>query len=666
MQLAFGIIHQHRNEHPHADTVTNYQLLTTNYLLPLLPLDLASLRFAYASGAVTPTALIDELLRRIEQHGDPAIWIHRLSRDELLAHAQRVEARGQEALPLYGVPFAIKDNIDLAGAPTTAACAEFAYVPVESAPVVQRLIEAGAIPIGKTNLDQFATGLVGVRSPFGVPRNPYRSDIIPGGSSSGSAVAVAARLVSFALGTDTAGSGRVPAGLNNLVGLKPTRGAFSTRGVVPACRSLDCVSIFALNCTDAEAISEICEHHDREDPFSRARPPETDRPAEAPSPGINVLRVGVPAAAQLEFFGDHVSARLFSDAVARFRSLGATVTEIDFGPFREAATLLYQGPWIAERWAALREFHGQNADAFFPVTRKIIESGKLPSAADAFDGFYRLEALKTRASAEWQTMDVLMVPTLPRPYSLADVAADPVGTNTRLGTYTNFVNLLDLSALALPAGFRADGIPHGVTLIAPAWGEKRLLEVGQNWEVNRPFEADGVVGSSHLAVGEEQQNSRRRLSIRNELPTTNRQLPTASPAPIRLAVVGAHLSGLPLNHQLTDLGAKQVWTGHTAPVYRLYALPNTAPPKPGLKRVNADGNRVAVEVWELSTTAFGQFVATIPAPMCIGTVALETGETVKGFLCEPAALDGAVNISEFGGWRAYIAAQQSPAGKIRS
>lgn len=600
-------------------------------------LDLATLRAAYESGATTPSRLIEELVARREAYDDPALWIHRLSRDDVLAHARRVEARGLAAQPLYGVPFAIKDNIDLAGVPTTAACPEFAYMPAESAAVVRRLLDAGAIPLGKVNLDQFATGLVGVRSPYGTPRNPFRADVIPGGSSSGSAVAVAAGLVSFALGTDTAGSGRVPAGLNGVVGLKPTRGAYSTCGVVPACRSLDCVSIFALNCTDAGVIGAVAEGFDPVDPFSRPRPvvPANHRAADRP------LRIGVPAAGELEFFGDAEAERLFHASLARITALGAERVEIDLTPFRETAALLYQGPWIAERWAALRDFHRRHADAFFPVTRRIIEGGAAPTAADAFEGMYRRAALARRAAAEWAGMDVLLLPTAPRPYTLAEVAAEPMLTNSRLGTYTNFVNLLDLCALAVPAGVRSDGVPWGVTFIAPAWREPLLLELGAMWEGST--RNAGVASAQRGNVGPET-GAEAKLG---------RTPPPPEPT-VRLAVVGAHLSGLPLNHQLTDAGARLVWCGRTAAQYRLYALPGTEPAKPGMVRVTRDGAAIALEVWELALDAFGRFVAAIPPPLCIGSVALETGQVVKGFLCESAAVAGAIDITAAGGWRAYL------------
>jgi len=591
-------------------------------------LDLTSLRQAYAGGTLTPTALVDEIWRRCEAQGDPALWIHRLSRDELLAHARWVEARGPAAQPLYGVPFAIKDNIDLAGVPTTAACPQFAYTPVESSPVVQRLLEAGAIPIGKANLDQFATGLVGTRSPYGTPRNPFRAGVIPGGSSSGSAVAVAAGLVSFSLGTDTAGSGRVPAGLNNLVGLKPTRGALSTRGMVPACRSLDCVSVFAFTCADAAEVLRVAEQSDAADPYSRRRP--------ALVPWPQALRIGVPAPRDLEFFGDDEAERLFMENLARVKALGAQLVEIDFAPFRETAALLYQGPWVAERWTVLREFHRRHADAFFPITRKIIEAAASLSAVDAFEGFHKLAIFLRRTAAEWAKMDTLLVPTAPRPYTVAEVLADPLHLNIRLGTYTNFVNLLDLSALAVPAGFRADGVPWGVTFIAPAWRESDLLALGARW---------------HAGVG-------------GKLGATSYPLPavTSPVAPpvtdmVRVAVVGAHLSGLPLNHQLTDRGARRAWSGRTAPCYRFYALPGTTPPKPGLVRVGEGGAAIAVEVWELAAAAFGGFVAAVPPPLCIGTIELATGEAVKGFLCEAHAVLNARDITAFGGWRDFLAQQ---------
>jgi allophanate hydrolase len=637
-----------------------------------LPLDFASLRAAYMRGDLTPTTLVEEIWRRCEAQGDPAVWIHRLSLDELKVHAQRVEARGPAAQPLYGMAFAIKDNIDLAGTPTTAACREFAYVPAESAPVVQRLLDAGAIPIGKTNLDQFATGLVGVRSPYGTPRNPFSSAFIPGGSSSGSAVAVAAGLCSFALGTDTAGSGRVPAAFNHLTGLKPTRGQLSSRGVVPACRSLDCVSIFARTCADAAEVFAAAAAYDAEDPYSRLTPAPTsdaerrtlspERPEQPtarlqpPTPDAQLsvlnaqfnapLRVGVPRADQLKFFGNAGAAKLFSAAVARWRQLGAHIVEIDFAPFLEAARLLYEGPWVAERYAAIRVFIEKNPDALHPVTRRIIESAKSITAVASFEAVYKLAALRRKTEAAWTEIDVLLTPTAGTIYTLAEIEADPLRLNSNLGYYTNYVNLLDLCAIAIPAGFLPNGLPWGVTLVAPAFHDDRVLRLGAQF-----------LGE---AVGPDPQHPSpniQRPTSNAERPIPALQLPTADSQPrsvIRLAVCGAHLSGLPLNPQLTRLGARLVRATRTSPHYQLYALPGTTPPKPGLVRVNNGGSSIEVEVWELPVDAYGRFVADIPAPLGIGTLALENGEMVQGFLCEAHAVEDARNITKFGGWRAFI------------
>lgn len=592
-------------------------------------LDLTALRASYAAGTLTPTAFIEEICRRLEAYADPAVWIHRLSRDELLAHAKRIEACGLAALPLYGVPFAIKDNIDLAGVPTTAGCPEFAYTPSQSAFVVQRLLDAGAIPIGKTNLDQFATGLVGVRSPHGVPRNPFHPEMIPGGSSSGSAVAVAAGLVSFSLGTDTAGSGRVPAAFNNIVGLKPTKGALSTSGVVPACRSLDCVSVFALTVEDAAAVTAIAGGYDVNDPFSRMAPVGSVGPVAVPAS----FRFGVPAASQLEWFGDAVSPECFARAVNALETLGGVRIEIDFTPFRDAARLLYEGPWVAERWSAVRDFHAKHADAIFPITRKIIEGGAKPLAVDAFEASYKLAALRCAADVTWTKVEALVLPTAATIYTRAQIEADPITLNSRLGTYTNFANLLDTAALAVPTGFRSDGLPFGVTLFGPAWSDARLAAIG---------------GALQQATS-------------TKAGATNLDLPVAAIAPvantdeISLAVVGAHLTGQPLNGQLTSLRARLLRTTQTTDAYRLYALAGTVPPKPGLVRGEpGTGAAIEVEVWALIPAAFGSFVAAIPPPLGIGTLQLVDGMSVKGFICESAALTGAKDITAFGGWRAFL------------
>ena len=596
-----------------------------------LSLDLATLRASYAAGTLTPTQLVDDVLGRIAALNDPAVWIHRLSREELLAHARRIEARGPAAQPLYGVPFAIKDNIDLGGVPTTAGCPEFAYTPATSAPAVQRLLDAGAIPIGKTNLDQFATGLVGVRSPYGTPRNPFHPEMIPGGSSSGSACAVSAGLVSFALGTDTAGSGRVPASFQNLVGVKPTRGWLSTRGVVPACRSLDCVSVFGLTVGDAYAVTQLAAGYDAAESFSR------------PAPGAHrsfseggPFRFGAPPASQLEWFGDSLNPALYAAALDRLESLGGTRVEIDFTPFRDAARLLYEGPWVAERWAAVRMFHAQNANAIFPVTRKIIEGGATPLAVDTFEALYKLASLRRAADTTWEKTDTLVLPTAASIYTRAQLAAEPIRLNSQLGHYTNFANLLDTAALAVPAGFRADGLPFGVTVFGPAWSDALLATLGGIFTgaTQRTLGATGIMAP---AVA----------------PATPAP---AAPSRILLAVVGAHLTGQPLNHQLTSRGAELVRATRTAGCYQLFALAGTKPPKPGLRRVSTGpASHIEVEVWSLTPEAFGSFTAEVPPPLAIGTVLLDDGSSVKGFVCEPGGFDGATDITALGGWRAYRA-----------
>ena len=598
-------------------------------------MDMASLASLYAGGGMTPSDVVRESWRRAEARADTALWIHRVPLDGQLEIARRVEARGRDAQPLYGIPFAIKDNIDLAGTPTTAACREFSRTPAESAHVVARLMDAGAIPVGKTNMDQFATGLVGVRSPYGTPRNPFNPDYIPGGSSSGSAVAVAAGLVGFALGTDTAGSGRVPAAFNNLAGLKPTRGWLSTRGVVPACRSLDCVSVFALSVEDAVSAARAAGGFDAADPFSRRA--ETPFGGEDAA-GSTTFRFGLPAPAQMEWFGDLQAPGLLDKAVRRMESIGGERVEVDFSPFREAARLLYDGPWIAERWLAVREFHSRHAEAMLPVTRRIIEQGAVLSAADAFAADYRLRELRRAAESAWERVDFLLLPTAALFPTLREVDGDPVGINSRLGTYTNFTNLLDCAALAVPSGFRPGGLPFGISLIGPAWSDARLASVGAR------FQRAGALtlGATGFALPE----GGAAAGVR------------AAPAShIRLAVVGAHLRGQPLEHELTGRGARFVRADRTADCYRLYALAGASPPKPGLVRVApGEGARIEVEIWELPPAAWAGFVAAIPPPLGIGTLALEGGASAKGFLCEPAGLAGAEDITSFGGWRAFRAA----------
>ncbi len=595
---------------------------------PPASLDLATLRHDYRTGRCNPVDVVEFALGRIAGRGDDKVWIHLLPREELIRMAKTLSAKGPEGKPLYGVPFAIKDNIDLAGHPTTAACPDYAYVPAESAPVVAALIAAGAIPIGKTNLDQFATGLVGTRSPYGICVNSFDPAFISGGSSSGSAVAVAAGLVSFALGTDTAGSGRVPAAFNNLVGLKPTRGLLSTRGVVPACRSLDCVSIFALTAGDAHEVLAVTRGFDAADSFSRA----TEAVAPIPS-DFAALRIGVPREADLEFFGNEEGRRLFADTVALVSRLGASVTEIDFTPFRETARLLYEGPWVAERYAAIRDFIETRPEALHPVTRRIIEGGAKPRAADAFAAYYRLKTLRRETEPYWQRIDALMTPTAGRCYRVAEVLADPFELNSNLGTYTNFMNLLDLCAIAVPAGFQQNGLPFGVTLAAPAFQDASLLALG-----------DALHRAQRLTMG----------ALGLQLPAPSRDVVAEDqPGSMRVALCGAHMSGLPLNHELTGRGGRFLRRDRTAPLYRLFALTGFSPPRPGLVRIEP-GKTIELEIWELPAESFGVFVAGVPGPLAVGTLELEDGEPVMGFLCEGYAVAGAEDISELGSWRRYL------------
>ncbi|MHB8247506.1 MAG: allophanate hydrolase [Acidithiobacillus sp.] len=585
---------------------------------------------AYRSGRLTPTILVEQLLERSARHTDHAIWITPPQRERLLERARELEGRGMEGLPLYGVPFAIKDNIDLAGVPTTCACPDFAYTPKTSATVVQKLLDAGAIAMGKTNLDQFATGLNGTRSPYGACRNAFDPDYISGGSSAGSAVAVALGLASFSLGTDTAGSGRVPAAFNNLVGLKPSCGLLSTAGVVPACRSLDSVSIFALSAQDAQEVFAAVQGEDQSDPYSRTPQPHGFDFGYAPR-----FRFGVPADKDLNFFGDHEYAQMFDAAVARLESLGGERVELDFAPFLETARLLYGGPWVAERYQAIRSFIDANPDALFPVTRDITLGGAKPLAADAFAALYRLRELKRECDCIWPQVDCVITPTSGTIFTRAEALAEPVARNTDLGYYTNFMNLLDYAAVAVPAGFRADGLPFGVTLFAPAHQDVPLLHLAERWQLADP----APIGAMET------------------MPPPVKTGPAAVPSgQVRVAVVGAHLSGLPLNQQLTSRGARLISETSTAPCYRLYALADGK--RPGLIRVAHGGAAIDCELWELPAAAFGSLVAGIPAPLGIGTVELADGSAVSGFLCEGIGITNASDITRFGGWRAYLRSLQ--------
>jgi allophanate hydrolase len=577
----------------------------------------------------------------------PQAWILRLPAEAVLAQARAVDARiaAGEALPLAGVPFAVKDNIDVAGWPTSAACPAFAYTPERSATVVERLVLAGAVLIGKTNLDQFATGLVGVRSPYGAPLCVFDQAYVSGGSSSGSAVAVAAGLVAFALGTDTAGSGRVPAAFNHLIGLKPSKGRWSTRGLVPACRSLDCISVFTADLAGAALVDEVLTAFDAEDDYSRRDP--LSRSATAPPEGEHLpagalrksspiggggpegrrgsFRFGVPRPDQRLFMGDDQSAALYAAAVDRMTAAGGTPVEIDIAPLLDCAKLLYSGPWVAERTAAVEDLLRETPGAIHPTVRAIVQGGVAVTGVETFKGLYALEAHRRAAEAIWEAADVMLLPTAPTIYRLKEVLAEPIALNANLGLYTNFVNLLDMSALAVPAGFRENGTGFGVTLIGPAFADRALLALAERYLEIFPMDAAPPLDLTPRKPG------------------------------VKLAVVGAHLAGMPLHWQLTSREARLVSATRTAPAYKLYAMAETTPPKPALIHVGDGGASILVEVYELDFEAFGSFTAEVPAPLAIGTVTLEDGTSVKGFVAEPRALDGATDITELGGWRAYIA-----------
>ncbi|WP_454874513.1 allophanate hydrolase [Paraburkholderia xenovorans] len=608
---------------------------------------------AYAAGRLTPTEAVTAALARIDAIDRPEVWILRVPAADLRARAKALEvlyeAQGSavfEQLPLFGVPFAVKDNIDVAGLSTTAACEPFAYTPDASAFAVQRLVDAGAILLGKTNLDQFATGLVGTRSPYGAVRHAGSPLYVSGGSSSGSAVAVAAGCVAFSLGTDTAGSGRVPAGFNGLVGLKPSLGLVSKRGVVPACRSLDTISVFAHDVDDAWRVLNEIACFDSLDGYSRK------------VPALGLLRaaprVGVPE--QLEFYGDTAASQAFSSALDTLTThLHLSTQPIDFEPLKAVSALLYDGPWVAERRAALGTFFETHHEAIDPVVAKVIGKAEQFNAADAFNGQYALADLKRHAEALFETIDILIVPTTPTHPLIADVKANPVELNSQLGYYTNFVNLLDLCALAVPCQRRSDGLPAGVTLIAPSGADRRLAELGARIQA---LFAGATEAASAGNTSEAANASEAASAAAASTAALIQPLPFQEPT-LTLAVVGAHLRGQPLNWQLQEAGARFVEATHTAPGYRLYALANTQPPKPGLVRaMQQQGRPIAIELWEVPLRSFGKFVADVPAPLGIGTLELASGHSVKGFICEPSAVgddSGALDITSFGGWLAYLA-----------
>lgn len=568
-----------------------------------------------------------------------AAWITRFDIGAVNAHDRSV-ADGGAPGALAGLRFAAKDNIDLAGVASTAACVAFAGfrpMPTTHACVVQRLLDAGASCVGKTNLDQFACGLNGTRSPYGAVPNSFDSRYVSGGSSSGSAYVVATGQVDFSLGTDTAGSGRVPAGLNNIVGIKPSRGLISARGVVPAAQSVDCVSIFARTVGMALKVLHAAKGFDALDPY--ARPLELMN-----TPYPKRFRFGVPSG--LTFFGDDASEAAFADAIVRLEDMGGVQFAIDYAPLGAIAALLYDSALVAERYAAVREFFdAHEVDVIEPV-RGILAAGRGYSAADFVDAQIELRTLAQRVAPMWNDIDLLLVPTAPTHYTIQAMQAAPLVLNRNLGTYTNFVNLLDYAAISVPSSLRPDGMPFGITLIGLCGSDLQLAELGQRYHHASGL-TQGVTGAPLPEP----------VEVFGTAPTS--AAPAASEvAMARVAVVGAHLSGMPLNSQLTERGATLVARTTSAPIYRLYALPGTVPPKPGMARVAPDeGVAIELEVWEMPMAQYGSFVALIPAPLGIGTLTLADGSSVQGFVCEALALTGAEDISHCGGWRRYIASR---------
>ncbi len=589
------------------------------------PVDIQSLHNAYANGK-TVKEVIEEIFKRIEDVSDPGIFIHLETLEDVLVEAEKL-GEFDTSKPLWGIPFAIKDNIDAEGMETTAACPAFAYKAEKDAFSVSQLREAGAILIGKTNLDQFATGLVGVRSPYAPPKNAVNPENIPGGSSSGSAVAVAHGMVTFALGTDTAGSGRIPAALNNIVGLKPTLGTISATGVVPACKSTETVSVFALTVDDAYKAYSVASGFDSEDIFSR------EIPVPAMSPLQPEFTVGVPDQNTREFFGDEAQAVSFDAAVEQIKSLGGKIVELDFTELYNIAQMLYGGAWVAERYSVVEGLIKNNPEAIHPVTKKVISKAEGMTAVDAFRDIYDFNALKRRAQPLIDSVDILCVPTAPTYYTVEQVEADPIETNSRLGTYTNFVNLMDMCGIAVPVAKRTDGQPGSVTVLGKSGADALTASLARALH----DKAEVKLGATEWT-----------------LPETDIEAGKPTEVEIEIAVVGAHMSGLPLNGELTRLGSRFLRKSKTAPMYRFFSLAGGPPKRPGIIR-DENGSSIELETWAVPLSRFGEFMAGIPQPLGIGTLVLETGEQVKGFICEGIGIEGATEITHHGGWRNYLA-----------
>ncbi|MBT5332183.1 MAG: allophanate hydrolase [Porticoccaceae bacterium] len=592
-------------------------------------LSISELRKEYLNREIGPREYIAICRQQIQlQNQSNPAWIYQLSDEELEPYLVKLEEQTPERLPLFGVPFAIKDNIDLAGIPTTAGCPDFSYLPKRSAFVVERLIQAGAVPLGKTNLDQFATGLVGVRSPWGACSSVFDQEYVSGGSSSGSAVSVAEGQVLFSLGTDTAGSGRIPAAFNNLIGLKPSRGTLSNTGMVRACRSLDCISIFALTAVDAEEVFEIAHGYDASDEYSRNYGPQ-------PTENLAKARVAIPQTEQLEFFGDTAYIDAHLEALEIASKLGWELVEVDFSNMFRAAKMLYEGPWVAERDAAYGEFARQNPSSVLPVIQDIIAPAKNISATDTFQYQYEMQRIKKETDNLLQDFNFALIPSAPGHYLIEDLEKEPIKLNSQLGTYTNFMNLLDLCAIAIPAGFNSNEMPYGVTIFSRAFSDNQLLSYAADWQRHTELSLGHHLG--HIDVAE----------------FTGRQLDMQENGYTEILVAGAHMSGLPLNWQLKQLEGQYLQDASTAEKYSLYALDGGPPARPGLVRNETEGSSIDVEIWSLPTNEVGNFLSRIPSPLGLGKVELEDGRWVTGFICEPWGLKGAEDITHLKSWRNY-------------
>ncbi len=610
------------------NVVNSESPLTTNNKAPIT---VSALLAAYSAGKLTPKAVLTQRLSEARADKNNC-WIECISNEQLENFLKALHNKSVEELPLYGIPFAIKDNIDLAGLPTTAGCREYAYTPTDSAFVVQKLIAAGAVPIGKTNLDQFATGLVGTRSPWGAVNNSFNKDYISGGSSSGSAVSVATGQVCFSLGTDTAGSGRVPAAFNNIVGMKASKGLLSCTGLVPACRSLDCVTLFAHTTDDINLLLNVAGVYDANDCYARENNQHNTNKAYQPKGALTGTKIGVPKACQLKFFGNTGTEQLFNAALETLKTQNVELIEIDFQPFIDAALLLYQGPWVAERYAAIQDFFEANSSRCLPVIETIVSGARGKTAVDAFKAMYKLQAFKVQCDAIMQTLKAVVIPTAGTVYTIAEVNADPIQLNSNIGHYTNFMNLLDYAAIALPAGMQSTGLPFGITLFGPLWSDRALLSMGAQWQQ--------LLG---LPLG----------ATQTPLPALAKSLPKDSNL-VEIAVCGAHLKDLPLNFQLLERKATLVKATKTAASYKLYALAGGPPYRPGLIRVEENGAAIEVEVWQMPVENLGSFLAGIPQPLGLGKVELADGAWVTSFICEGYAVGGATDITHFGGWRGYL------------